>query len=108
MAFSLIKDIDNFFTKFFAKTTSAQKVLATVGALTPLIEAGLTVEDPASAPVVTAAFTEVQTDLGTFQSIVKQSDLVSPSCGNQNPARAGAEDRPWGGRLPPRVRQGRG
>ena len=73
MAFSLIKDIDNFFTKFFAKTTSAQKVLATVGALAPLIEAGLTVEDPAAAPVVTAAFTEVQTDLGTFQSIVKQS-----------------------------------
>ncbi len=26
MAFSLIKDIDNFFTKFFAKTDSAQKV----------------------------------------------------------------------------------
>ena len=73
MAFSLIKDIDNFFTKFFAKTTSAQKVLATVGALAPLIEAGLTVEDPAAAPVATAAFTEVQTDLGTFQSIVKQS-----------------------------------
>jgi hypothetical protein len=73
MSFSLIKDIDNFFTKFFAKTTAAQKVLATVGALAPLIEAGLTVEDPAAAPVVQAAFTEVQTDLGTFQSILKQS-----------------------------------
>ncbi len=48
-------------------------MLATVGALAPLIEAGLTVEDPAIAPVVTAAFTEVQTDLGTFESIVKQA-----------------------------------
>ena len=106
MSFSLIKDIDNFFTKFFAKTTAAQKVLATVGALAPLIEAGLSVEDPAAAPVVQAAFTEVQTDLGTFQSVVKQSDQVSSSCRNQNPlARARGKTGPGKAGCLPMVRQ---
>jgi hypothetical protein len=96
MSFTIIKDIDGFFAKFFTKATAAQKVLATVGALAPLVEAALSVEDPAAAPVVEAAFTEVQTDLATFQSIVKQSDQVSPSCRKQNPSRAGAKGQPLG------------
>ena len=67
MSFSLIKDIDNFFGKFFKKAVPVeQKILATVGAIAPLVEAGLEIEDPAIAPFITAVFTEVQSDLGTF------------------------------------------
>jgi hypothetical protein len=83
---SIIKDVDGFFSKLFSKTMDAQKVLATAGALAPLIEAGLAFSgDPQPAQVVQAAFTEAQTDLATFQAIVKQSDLVSSSCQERTP-----------------------
>ena len=75
MAFTtIIKDVDGFFTKLFSKTTAAQKILAAAGALAPLIEAGLVVNgEPQVAQAIQEAFTVAQTDLGTFQAIVKQS-----------------------------------
>ncbi|MGB0123930.1 MAG: hypothetical protein WA419_16315 [Silvibacterium sp.] len=72
---SLIKDVEKFFDKVFSSTTPEQKILAAAGALAPLVEAGLAIEDPQAAPVVTAVFKTVQTDLGTFTAIVQTRSL---------------------------------
>ncbi|MGB0125347.1 MAG: hypothetical protein WA400_06595 [Silvibacterium sp.] len=72
---SFIKDVENFFDKVFKSTSVEQKILAATGALAPLVETGLAVEDPQAAPVVTAVFKTVQTDLGTFVAIVQTRSL---------------------------------
>lgn len=72
---SFIKDIEKFFDKVFSSTTVEQKILAATGALAPLVETGLAIEDPQAAPVVTAVFKAVQTDLGTFVAIVQTRSL---------------------------------
>jgi hypothetical protein len=83
---SLIKDIEGFFNKVFKSTTTAQKVLATAGALAPLVEAGLSFSgDPAAAAVVSQALTTAQTDLGTFTSIVQQSGTSPTALSVLNP-----------------------
>ncbi|MGC2215322.1 MAG: hypothetical protein WA419_10400 [Silvibacterium sp.] len=71
---SFIKDVEKFFDKVFSSTTPEQKILAAAGALAPLVETGLAIEDPQAAPVGTAVFKTVQT-LGTFVAIVQTRSL---------------------------------
>ncbi len=73
-----VEDVKGFFAKVFKNAPKdAAVALSVLNSAGPLLEAAITVEDPAVAAVIDPILTVVQADLGTVSSMLANNQISS-------------------------------